>query len=552
MKRLYYPTMVILVAILAILLVTASSSGAQPVQGEPPDPRPFPPWETDIYYGAVPPHNPEGRVLVFVHGYRGVAQDWWTKMPLGAENDMYLRAYEAGYRTAFVNLGGPDGKETGSVWDNGLKLSQFLETILRHYKVDTLTIVGHSKGGIDAQAAVVHNGSWRIVDRVFTLASPHQGSELADLLYSDWAGWLAALLGLQDDATYTLQTGYMQYFRSLTDPKASGQDVIYYRAAGTDTGPIFSGLWLSGLYLSLYGENDGAVTVVSTELVGARTLFIEPYHHYNIFLGSTAFPWIEGALDDPGQRPKQRVSFLPFVASNMEIQPPPPRSRSEFILRGGLVFNTAQEVLPIETDTLKVSFDLLVASDTVSATLTAPDGTPRPVELIPPDGNRFLPNIWHLVYTGNNPLPGDWTFTITSSSPTAYLLIVVIESPLGVRLEGWPEGPVRPGTLLKLRVRTAYPGQGPITYSVTGRLTRSLPGRAQSPGVLLRRERGTALHCTATPCIVVLPDREGVYVLSATVTGVLPDGSRFERSFIRSVGVVTEETLQREPTLLDQ
>lgn len=124
MKSLTRTVVSVLVIILASALLIGTLSPvlsadeeveAHPTLQNPPDPQPDPPWIRSIYYGAVPPQNPDGPVLVFVHGYRGTADDWWTATPLDELNDMYIMAYQAGYRTAFVSLGGPDGSETGSM-----------------------------------------------------------------------------------------------------------------------------------------------------------------------------------------------------------------------------------------------------------------------------------------------------------------------------------------------------------------------------------------------------------------------------------------------------
>jgi pimeloyl-ACP methyl ester carboxylesterase len=537
-----------LVAILAsALLIGALTVEAYPTLQSPPDPQPDPSWLNSIYYGAVPPENPDGPVLVFVHGYGGVADNWWTTTPYDELNDMYIMAYQAGYRTAFVSLGGPDGSETGSMWDNGLLMRWQLGVIASHYGVDTLDVVAHSKGGVDVEAAVAHYESWRLVRHVFTLGSPHHGTELADLLYSPWAGWLAKLLELQDDATYTLQTGYMQLFRALTDPKVAAQDVTYYRAAGTDTGPPLSGLRLSGLYLSRFGPNDGVVTVASTELPGAHTLFIQPYHHLNIFLGHTAFPWIEAALD--GGEPNRHRLYLPFVAGNGTPEPP---SRSQVILRGGWLSGTVTETVPIESGAFKVTFDLMVPSDTVTATLTAPDALLRPLEVVPPSGDWIFGRLWHLVYVEDNPVAGEWVFTITSPEESAYLLIAMVESPLEVALLGWPDGMMRPGDSLSLDVEASYPAGQPLVRRIEGRVTRALPGDDLS--LSKSRPPGASILLAANGDVapVRLPSREGIYVVSATVTGEMPDGMPFERSFVRSLAVVNPETLRSGPTLLDK
>jgi len=534
--------------VLAAVLVTVSGAGAHLPQDNPPDPQPLPPtgipWLDNIYYGAIPAQKPDGPVLVFVHGYGGVANDWWTKTPDNELNDMYQSAYQAGYRTAFVNLGGPDGSETGSMWDNGIMLSRQLGAIALFYRVDTVDLIAHSKGGVDAETAVAHYGGWQKVRSVFTLGTPHYGDELADLLYSDWASWLARLLKLQNDATYTLQTGYMQVFRSLTDPKEAKQKVIYYRAAGTDMGPQFSGLWLTGVYLSQFGPNDGAVTVASTALPAARTLFIGPYTHFTIFLGHTALPQIDAALRDlDGHGPNERV-YLPVVAANAGSEPPPPSSRSQMILRGGRLSGTSTESVPIESGALKVTFDLMVPDNTVTATLTTPDAMTRPLQVIMPNGNWFFGRLWHLVHSEDNPAPGQWVFTISSPHAGAFLLVTMIESPLQVTVQGWPQELMRPGDSLQLEVQTRHPAGQPDVRRVAGRVTRELPG---SPG-----DNPILLAATGRTARARLPSAEGIYVVSASVIGEMPDGMPFERSFVRSVAAVTSDTLMSAPAWLDR
>ena len=73
-------------------------------------------------------------------------------------------------------------------------VSTKLEEIYNHFG-KKVNIVAHSKGGIDTQAALVGYGANRFVGNVITLATPHHGSNLADLSYSWWAGWLASILG---------------------------------------------------------------------------------------------------------------------------------------------------------------------------------------------------------------------------------------------------------------------------------------------------------------------------------------------------------------------
>src|SRR5689334_10331425 len=141
-----------------------------------------------IYYGALPPGGGGSRpVLVFVQGLHSQANMWWTN-----GNDMYSDAYYAGYRTAFVDLIDAGGGG-GSIWANGQMLAGKLATIAAHYGVPSVNVVAHSKGGLDTNAAIVHYGAAPKVQTLFQLASPNWGSQLADLAYSWWGGWLAAI-----------------------------------------------------------------------------------------------------------------------------------------------------------------------------------------------------------------------------------------------------------------------------------------------------------------------------------------------------------------------
>ena len=538
------------VVLTIVILAIGSIAGAQPAMDDPPDPQRLPhtgiSWLDNIYYGAIPPQASDGPVLVFVHGYGGTAENWWTTTPCGDENDMYVTAYQAGYRTAFVNLGGSDGQDTGSMWDNGQTLNWQLRAIAGIYRVDKLDIVAHSKGGIDAQAAIVYHRGSDVVGNVFTLGTPHQGSELADLLYSVPATWLARLLGLQNDATYTLQTGYMSFFRALTDPQAQDGDVTYYTAAGTDTGPLLSTLWLTGLYLSSFGPNDGVVTVASTELAGAQTLFVQPYHHYDIFLGHTAFPWIDAALREP-ETPVTHTVYLPLIRfdTGQPVSPvysdPITPLESNFILRGGRLTEPVTETVPIEPGALTASFNLFVSDEAVTATLTGPDDLVHPWESTSGCGG-ILADIPYQAYIASGPPSGEWTIDLDGPPDAAYFLVVVVESPLRVALHGVPDKPVIPGSTLKLSADVDYPSGRTTIRRVDTHVVRSLPD--QDSGYRMK------VTSNAATSSAHLPVEEGIYVISTTVRGETETGMPFERSFVRSLAVVKPETLRGGPTLL--
>jgi len=537
------------VALLMLILAGGAVADDGATQGQPPDPAPLPPTGDprlddildDIYFGAVPPGGEGNPVLVFVHGYGAAAPCWWGPTKFDGPNDMYIAAYEAGYRTAFVSLDGPEGHPADSMWNNGLLLRVQLDIIAQHYGVDQLDIVAHSKGGVDAQVAIVWFGGWQRVGRLFTLGTPHQGSELADAAYSWWGSWLAELLGFHDDGTYTLQTAYMHLFRRLTDPKAEAQPVRYYTAAGTGwTDPKLEGsvLRLLGTYLSRFGPNDGVVTVDSTALAGAETLFVQPFHHLNIYMGSTAFPWIEEVLTGVGRAKVQLKR--PTVGGRVPLRAP----ESSSILRGGRLDGSVEEVLSLETGVRSVVFDLLTSERAVNATLVRPDGTSIPMRAIAGDGVGLLGTAWHRVGTVQRPPAGQWTVRIDGPPGAAYLLIASVESPVQVTLLGVSEEPVSPGEPLRFSAKVKAPGlRRPVIRRLEVHVTRSSLRRGGCQAEVASGV-GTAVSWT--------PLEEGIYVVSATIRGQTAEGMPFERSFVRSLAVARPETLTGPPTMLDR
>ncbi|WP_074594377.1 esterase/lipase family protein [Bacillus cereus] len=260
-----------------------------------PDTEVFTPGEW--FLGQKPANYDENKPpILFVQGRNGNADSWYGKTVYHDINDMYDYALKAGYQTVFIQLYDAAGKGSASQWDNGKLLAQKLEEIYNHFG-KKVNIVAHSKGGIDTQAALVEYDANRFVGNVITLATPHHGSNLADLSYSWWAGWLASILGQKDDGTYSLQIGEMAKFRSLIDNNPAAKLNRYYTATGTSWGPTFSALSMGGLYLSSYGSNDGLVNEWSAKLSYGTHLFTDSrFDHDNIRKGSAVFARIEPYL----------------------------------------------------------------------------------------------------------------------------------------------------------------------------------------------------------------------------------------------------------------
>ncbi|WP_338763183.1 T9SS type A sorting domain-containing protein [Bernardetia sp. ABR2-2B] len=219
----------------------------------------------NIYYGATPSNLRAGSpVIVFIHGYFSRASSWWIL------NDMYTKAFNDGYRTAFVSVH-PDR----DMWTNGQLFSNMLGTITNNLGVNKVVVVAHSKGGLDSDAALVHYGAHTKVERVITLSTPHFGTPLADLAQSGWVSWLSSVFGQVNEATYSLQTGYASYFRTQTANHPN-----YSKAKFRTVGAWGYGVLLAvpGAYLDLNGGNaftggnDGVVTYKSSKRPNATHL----------------------------------------------------------------------------------------------------------------------------------------------------------------------------------------------------------------------------------------------------------------------------------------
>ncbi len=187
------------------------------------------PW----FRGAEPP-TPKNTVLVFVHGKHDDEKIWFGNVNHYGHNDMYELAYNAGYRTAFVRLG-----DESSMWYNGRVLARQIENIEQYYNTRNIVIIAHSKGGVDAQSALVYYNALGAPRKIISLSTPYYGSPLADLVFSNvYTTWLALIIGQATPATFVLQTAYMYRFQERISQDPDNQYIYYYTLSGWDHGPF--------------------------------------------------------------------------------------------------------------------------------------------------------------------------------------------------------------------------------------------------------------------------------------------------------------------------
>ncbi|HDR3658631.1 TPA: hypothetical protein QCO67_005186 [Bacillus cereus] len=388
----------------------------------------FPPKETfqpgDWFVGATPAQvDPTKSPIVFVQGKNGKAKDWYGETYYHGKNTMYDLAYDAGYQTAFVQLYDAAGTGSVSPWTNGQLLALKLQAISQHFG-KKVNIIAHSKGGIDTQAALVQYGAHRFVDKVITLGSPHYGTHLADLSYSWWAGWLASLLGQQDEGTYALQTGEMARFRSIIDTNPVTKSNQYYTIAGTSWGPTFSALSMGGLYLSPYGNNDGLVSEWSTTLPYGAHLFSDvTLDHDSIRTGSAVFSRIEPYLRTKKMGPAWSTSAAP---STNEPYTELGTTENQTVLGGELIPHQENRAV-FSVDTLTPgTVSILTASKQVEIQLISPSGKVynKQDAVVTTGDDTFFKGAFIHTFQIKGMEVGDWKIRMNTEEKDAYLAMV--------------------------------------------------------------------------------------------------------------------------------
>lgn len=116
--------------------------------------------------------------VIFVHGITGKMSNSYNA------NIDQVKRYNL--KAAFVQL-----KPLGSTIENGKLLSKMIDRVRWHYNAETVSIVAHSKGGMDTERALYGQNAYTSanlpsfkyekVDGVYTFSSPVRGARVADV-----------------------------------------------------------------------------------------------------------------------------------------------------------------------------------------------------------------------------------------------------------------------------------------------------------------------------------------------------------------------------------
>ncbi|MGD6844037.1 esterase/lipase family protein [Bacillus infantis] len=474
------PVMLLIFFFAAPLVSTAGGGGGS---GGSPG-RWYPGESPNIVDPSLPP-------LVFIHGYSNSANVWLE------ENDMPEIAGEYGYQTAYADLY-PDR----DMWENGMMLAGMLEEIYYHFGQKKLAVVAYSKGGVDSQTALVHNEAYPYVSRVITLSTPHSGTQLADLANSSAAGWLSELLGSRNDATASLQTGYMSYYRSLTDSHSNAQRIPFYTIGGTGWGSFGSATYWGGLYLSQYGRNDGVVPLISSRLSGFPVIAERSWNHSSIRQGSVIFPELNPFLTVPSSQ----SDHSPLLTDTDFSQ------ASSMIIHGGMADEVFEDSFLIEDEVKAASVSVLSSKSVPDMVLQDEQGNSYTPGRIYKDGSGFFSGAYVTEFTVKNPVPGSWTVS-SKEGRIGFLYTVSLDKDkaipgTGINLKSWKS--LEPGVKYQTEW-VHFKGKGAKSSSSHG-IKAGLPDASDFK-------------------------ENGIYNLTIQITGKTGQGKAFERSIVQSIYV---------------
>src|SRR5699024_6826554 len=251
------------------------------------------------------------------------------------------------------------------------------------------------------------------------------GSQLADLAYSSWAGWLADLIGAKGDGTYSMQMGNMEAFRSQTDAEPLAYATPYYTIGGTSWGTVFSANWFGGTYLSQYGPNDGVVTTASSALPGGEELAIGDWSHTTIRTGET-FSVFENDLMGTNHN---GIKSSRWESWKDDDETSPVNSQWNY---GGEIPEANEEAISIsvEENVESIKLQVLTSEEVENLQLVNSNGENVPVKITShKDAEGVFKGAHSYFMTIEKPKSGEWNLIMEGRENTGYLLVADYDAP---------------------------------------------------------------------------------------------------------------------------
>jgi len=212
--------------------------------------------------------------IVFVHGWTGFQQIG----PVDYFYDVGPTLSERGYPVAFPVLDPYNGHAV-----RGAQLADAIDEVLAAHRARKVDLVAHSQGGLDARYAISTLGYGDRVAALYTVATPHRGTPLADIalgLEDGPAGLALAFLletigaggGFDSDAMASFGSLSEAFVQGTFNPENPDDPRVDYQSWMGRTclslavcgdvvdAPIATGYEILS---SVAGDNDGVVPVSS-------------------------------------------------------------------------------------------------------------------------------------------------------------------------------------------------------------------------------------------------------------------------------------------------
>ena len=151
---------------------------------------------------------------------------------------------------------------TAGVAVRARELKQFLD---RHAPGESVHIIAHSMGGLDARYMISCLGMSRRVLSLTTLGTPHRGSPVADWGVQRLKHLLRPIFQFFDVPTQAFYDLTTTKCKSFNERVIDAPSVRYFSVAGEHDGSDWRPEWLAPYFLvhQAEGPNDGLVSITS-------------------------------------------------------------------------------------------------------------------------------------------------------------------------------------------------------------------------------------------------------------------------------------------------
>ena len=163
---------------------------------------------------------------------------------------------------------------SSSIMDSAQKLAKRIKEIIQETGCEKINIIAHSKGGLDARAAIATQGIAQYVASLTTINTPHRGCAFVDYLLKEFSQeQIDELADTYNTAALTMGDDKPDFITAISDltkercqkfnEEIKDDPNIYYQSVGSIMNAAFGGHFplnfSYGLVKSFDGPNDGLV-----------------------------------------------------------------------------------------------------------------------------------------------------------------------------------------------------------------------------------------------------------------------------------------------------